>query len=527
MDEVNNYPKKMFNSQFYRFEIKILPYEGDEITLNPDALIQLVIEDDMFFWPKRGFIVFQNGFDTFEGAVDTEVLDGLLDAKQIQIYKDKNKQGFIFRNDGKDRISIKVKPIIAIPDADLANANDALEEPNDRGWLINISANIYDKEDPMVNKLTDKIKKLYFWDERYQKMLERNLEWSTATSKLNPNSYKNPYTLKDSERTLLTGEAIKDILVNNMGYTIDEDNFDKGSTKVFHNSPSDYNVWDNIDYLLSNHASEKKLKSENSDICIFTYDNFTDKFQLMPLQNILNKAGNDVNNPKEYQIEHLFLEDMAEMDTGSSAGSVWMAPFLDKLDMNKDVKMCKIKKYSFVDMAGIDSVNSIITTASHTYDSRTKTFIKNCRQSQIANIPNQIKNDYIQPYMLGGKGGASPYLNLNLNKIKNKKVANYYTPVPNKNVLNKLSYGKLVNKSFFLNQSILLELEGSTNRKIARFVGIDRLINNNTNEFNGKLCGQWLITYVKHNFYKNSYINELICIKPHTYEKINIREDIE
>jgi len=383
----------------------------------------------------------------------------------------------------------------------------------------------------MVSDLGSKIKKLYFWDEAFQKMLERDLYnkneaiWSTATSTLNENTTITNYDAKkasDFQREMYTGDAIRDIIVNYLGFDVDVENFDKGSTRLFHTAPANSNVWDNISYLLENHLSEIPLKSENYDLCVFIYDRFEKVFKLLPLSKIFEKAGKAVKAPGDYQIEHLILEDIGELKS-SPADKLWMAPILEQYDLKVDVKITKLKKYAFSDMAGVDSIRDMVTTAIHMYDHKNKTFVKSVSKSIISDLEESLKTDYIEPYLFY----RSPESHINMNAVKNKnlRVNHVFTPITSEKSAERRGHANLILKSILLNLCLTVELEGSTHRKPARFIGVDRLSNNNS-EFDYKLGGQWFVVNVKHNFFKNSYANEIVCVKPQVFDKIPVKEDI-
>lgn len=504
------------------FEISLLPYGGEEVFMNPDAVVQLVLEEDLFFWAMKGFIIFQNGYEMFERSIQKRSVMGILDASTLSQL---NADGYIFRNDGKDRIRIRVKPIKS-PYID----DPAIEEPPDSHWLIDFTGNIYDMEEPMVSDLGSKVKKIYFWDERFQKMLERDLYneeeaiWSTATSTLNESVQNNPnYDPKNAtnlEREMFTGDAIKDIILNYLDMSVDEESFDRGSTRIFHTAPANSNVWDNISYLLDSHLSELALKSSNYDVCVFIYDRYEDHFKLMPLSKIFEKAGDEIKTPGEYQIEHLLLEDMGRTD---QADRMWMAPIKEQYDPRIDVKITKLKKYSFSDMAGVDSMRDMVTTAVHTYDHKNKTFVKSVENSVISDIPEKLKTDYIEPNFLY----RNPETHINMNRIKNEnlRIKNAFTPISKLRCLDRKGHANLIFKSVLLNLCLTVELDGSTHRKVARFIGVDRL-SNNENEFDYKLGGQWFVVNVKHNFFRNTYSNELVCVKPQVFDTIPVEENV-
>jgi hypothetical protein len=520
-------PTKQFNTQQYRFEITFLPYGSKDVPVNPDSVVQLVLEEQIIFWATKGFLILQNANEMFQRTIDTNTLNsGDMTAKQKQEIE-KIKNGYIFRNDGRDRVNIKIKPI-----KQPFSEDAEIEEVPDKSWLIDFTGNIYDVEEPMVSDFGSKVKKLYFWHEDWQKMLESNCYtqekgiWSTATSKSNPSvKNKDPAQLSDEERKMFTGDAIRDLFENTLGFEIDENNFDKGKTKIFHTSAEGWSCLDNIYYLWENHLSEHELPSGEFDVSIISYDNDTKKYQFLPLSKIFEKAGDFVNTPGEYQIEHLILEDVTHSKK-TQGGEKWMAPILKEYDpeFQKDIKVHKLKKYSFTEMAGVDSMRDLITHSIHTYDRKNKTFVKITENAQVKDLPTYLQDDYITNKFLK-VGDNNTFISLNEIKTKNIKTKNVFTPISNRDVANRLGHGNLIFKSIFFNLCLTVELEGSTNRKVARFIGVDRLQNNN-NEFDYQLGGQWLVTRVNHNFFKNTYVNELNLVKHQIYDKINFNSEI-
>jgi hypothetical protein len=508
---------KSFNLQNTLFEVSLLPYEGEEVFINPEAVIQLVLEDNFFLFSKRGYIVFQNSYEMFERKLNKKNLVGVMGAKDLS---QTNEEGYIFRNDGKDRIKLKIKTT----KSKNSNAEDLNDTPDDP-WLIEFTGNIYDFEDPSINEISSKVKKLYFWDEKFQKMVEKNLDWSSATSELNENIKSSEYDPKfatDEQKKVFTGDGIKDILKNKLKFEVDEENFDKGETKIFHTAPSNTNFWENILYLLNNHYSSTILKSGNNDLSFLIFDDVSEKFQLTPLSKIFEKAGNEVNTPKEYQIEHFLLEDIGNLE--GTTNTNWMAPILKQYDPKIDVKIVKLKVYNFSDMSGVDSFKKLITTPAFNYNFKTKTFTRKVDKSLIKDIPSVLEKDYVEDVFLGKK--ASSHINLNKVKNENLSVNNVFTPISNLKILERISHGSLLLNSIFFNLCLNIQTEGATLRKSGKFVGVDRLTPNET-EFDYKLGGQWFIVNVKHNFYKNSYVNEITCIKPHTYKKIDSTQEVE
>ena len=515
---------KSFNTQKYYIEVKMWNPDGYSLTLNPQAIMHMVIEDDLHFWPVRGFLVYENPFEIIERKFvsdqdikntygDSQTSTDLLGVK-----------AYIFRNDGRDYLDITIKPEVSqTPNEDLS-VTTLPDEP----WKLEYHCVIYDKEDIDVNNLTQKLKKFYFWDVDYQKMLDQKIEWSTATSDQNPtkrqkgNNYI-PSLATDEERMMYTGTAIKDILDSNKFYTSD-DIFDKGSTQIFNTNYNDRNIWENVNYLLQHHMSEKTKAdtTEEVDVCVFSKNRYTGYFELEPLHSIFKKAGYQSNDPKEYQIEHLMMEDIGDVTTSISP---FKSPVLDKLDATKDVKINKLKKYQFVDMSAGDSTNEMVTTPVYSYDFKTKTFSLNIADSNVITLTDKLNKIYIENKLLS-VNGTHPLLTLNNMKTNNTSIHPIYSVHSEKPIILRKGLGRLLYSGLFLNECLSFQLEGATIRKSGRFIAIDRQTNSD-NTLDYKLCGQWFITGVKHVFFHNMYLNEMVAVKMHTYDDLNLMTEVD
>jgi hypothetical protein len=239
----------------------------------------------------------------------------------------------------------------------------------------------------------------------------------------------------------------------------------------------------------------------------------------MPLSKIFAQAGKDPNLPGPYQIEHLFFDEV-----GTTSNTPFKAPFLTTLDSAKDIKQGKINEYQFVDMSGSDNTNQLVTRPVHSYDFKNKTFSINMANSNINILEEKIKRLYIDKKLLT-TGGSHPLLTLNKDKTDNKRINPSYSVRSDTNAINTQGLGKLLFTSLYLNQCLVFQVDGSTMRRSGRFVGIDRL-SFSDNNLDYKLCGQWFVTSVKHNFFHNMYNNEVTAIKIHSYKNLNIKKDV-
>ena len=510
-------PVKQFNGIQYHMELRIHNPDGDEWLLNPSAIDYLMIEDDLHFWPIRGHFVYQNPHDYIERKMAPNVdLDGSVTAKlKLNSLKDP----YLFRNDGRDYLDITIYIL----------TDESHTLPKEQ-WVMKYNCVIYDKEDLTSTNILTKKKKFYFQDIDYQKMLEQKIQWSTATSTLNPTYRKlkgayNPSQAADTDRKMTTGDAIKSILQDNNFKC--STNFDAGSTRILYSTFKDQNIWDNIDYLLANHMSTKSTTTtplDESDICIFDKDRYSGEFVLMPLNNFFKKAGNTAENPKEYQLEHMLLQEGVSIPSTSTNKAPVKVPTIFGTTFDKDYKSGLIKSYQFVDMSGDINTKLIVTTPVHTYDFKNKTFSINSENSNVETLVEKIKKNYIENKVLAK--GSYPLITLNKNKTSNKNIRPVYSVRSDKEAINKMGIGNLLNWSLFLNQCLKFEAIGLPLRQTGRFIGVDRA-SFSDNKMDYKLLGQWFVTNVKHIFNGNgSYNNEVIAVKLHTYDDLGIDKNV-
>ena len=122
-------------------------------------------------------------------------MEGFERAKDIDSF-------YYLRSDSRDEINIEMCPIVK------------KQHLPDKIWKIKNTFVIYDVEDLSHSDLSLKAKKLYFWDKKFQFLLEKNLQWSTATGKrFISDPCPEPIAhAKDEERAMFTGEAIASLL---------------------------------------------------------------------------------------------------------------------------------------------------------------------------------------------------------------------------------------------------------------------------------------------------------------------------
>lgn len=512
MDDPNNYN---FNNTDFDFEVKITN-GTHEIKLKPEAWDDLFLEEDIFQWFTKGSIIIKSPFETFERESDTAItLLGVDNTKLI--YK--------FRNDGRDTIYISILPKVA------ENQDGEFKE---NLWRIELECVIYDVEDFSHGNVSNKMKRLYFWEKTQQMMVEKNSEFSTAI--VGENKNKDSMFASNEDRSLKSGEAIGELLLNDEDFKKHAENYsakqkwDMGDeeNKIFYTSPSNYKFSEDLEELLQLHTSNTDNQFQP---CLFRMERPEKKgairqFSLMSLKDYFEKAGKDPHSPGEFQIEHLFLEESQENPSSSDPFPLQKAP-LGAASTDVDVKAedyTKLKNYQMVDFSGIDYSTRLHNRfiVSHNQkdgqfnidikDHRTEKFQEFAKTNILNNILTKQEDDrlLLTPYMKNGYNSMTSYS-------------------PHQKANTRLADGRNILLKYYLfsNLGISFSRRGMTIRQPGRFFALSKQ-SQNEKEHDGKMEGQYFIVNTIHHFSTStrSYLNSIIGIKTHTYEeKTKLTED--
>lgn len=541
--EIQNSIKKsgflhQIRDQLYYIEIWMYnQLNGEKPFAVPFSFVEgLAIEETLFDFNVKGWIVFNTNAEILERGAG----DGLSDAKR-------EKAPFIFRTDGRNKISIKIYPIPnntnPVP---IGPVEDKL--PKDK-WEMSFDCVIYDVEDLPTNSAQIKLRKFYFWDERYQYFLERNVEWSTSIqgreymiregllqSDLNN---KDIYQLKDIERAMPVPFAIKSLIEtaanpNNknrvkIGYkegsTIDKPdifldlfniNWDNGYTEkpnpvtgdredlVFYTSPANSCVLDDLNYLLDNAVSKK------GNPVFFRYgrSSVEKEWGLFGLEEIFQ-------NSRENQVEHLIIED----------GIPPQKPYVPRAfyEFNSDIQnfmsglASRIKEYKFSPMVSIDD-NKLLNMPLHNYNFSSGKYDIFSEENTVTKVADKLteagKNG------LYGLSQAGSHVLMNINNTKKEGIMLQNLNSYKKFVPSFLPKLIMMKDALFLNEALSFTANGLTIRTPGKFLFIDSLNSNENNPFDDRFLGQWMITKVVHVFSKTNYITEVVANKIDTFSKI-------
>jgi len=493
---------RLIGQQLWNQRVTLLNHEQPVFELAPHAIKLLTIEDSYLNWPLQGTIIIDARYESFERAFSDNFVH--------------------LRSDGRLEILIEIWP--SVRDGEL---------PDDI-WKIVFTGSVYDIEDIAHDNVTTKAKKLYFWDKRFQFIQEQTLQWSTATGK----RYKSPEVpapkahATDEERSMYTGEAIAS-LFEAAGFEefIDFDEWEMGACKISYVAKANWSVWDNIQYIMQQQISDDNI----NDICILDWSRAKEKIQLVPFWKIFELAGDSADAPGELQIEHLFFEarSMELRDEKPRQTSPWKAPYLSAAASKSiDIKISEyntILNYQFVQTSGIDSSKGLITKPVYSHWHNRKQFDVDVKENEI----KDIKKNYFTPNYVDKLLGKEPVFVLNKTKTEQLAIEPVFSPIstlnPETDRLGRSVFGKgkILYAGIYLNQCMVVRLQGSTHRLAGTFVGIDRLNEDSDTDYDYQVCGQYLVVEVKHIMRQQSYVTDLTLVKINAYDKLkNSNEEI-
>lgn len=476
---------------------------------------QLVLEERLEKWGIGGYIVLENDYEILErGApsyVDSSMTGGGNSSPGFSA-------PFLFRSDGRNRMFIKIFPYNTLGD----NISEPLPQEY---WEMCYDCVIYDVQDISRNEPGKKYRAYYFRDEREQMFLERNIEWSTAL-KAKPGA-------KDIDRTMYGNDALQDIISTagtvtgdpiKIGYdqtgsidkpNLDIDVFDSNawapsptdpSAKLFYTSPGNSCVMDDINYILSRTKS-----ADNYPVFLQLGRTQDDKtWKLIPLSVYFKLS-------QKNQVEHLVISDGA--DSSNSP------PTIPRADGSKGSSVrnfmsgtaSMITNYQYAPMVATDDT-LLCNSPLFNYNFKDTTyniFFKDNKITEVLNSADKMANSGLFTFKQG-----NGQIQLNINKTKQVGLAtkNYFATenfflkdLPKLNMLKDL---------IFLSGAIYFQVLGLTIRSPGRFVFIDRMGSGDSNGFDDRFLGQWMITKVTHFFSKNKYVNDVIATKIDSYGSI-------
>jgi hypothetical protein len=533
-----------FNELEYEFEIILDNGAGASDTsrfiINPNAIVNLVIEETLADWVTRGYITLYYAFDAIENTskVKTTTIDG------------STVPNYIFRNDGNDNLYIRLFP----------NLKPTGLEVDPLHWELLYKFSIYDVEDITLPESEDKAtsanmkcKKFYFWDSWYQKMITNTMEYSTAQT-----AQVASLAPLDSDRSVPTGIAIKDIITKALG-DIDNDIpyilslaggpnnlWDEGKSNIFYTAPAYNNAYETLIDVYNRHVSSKFINSSKirsasigprgasakgntvNDFAILTKERGPQRgdygyFTLQPMSNYFEKAGKSA--PGEYQIERFLVQDLG----GGTGVKIKRSPESTTQSLQKDFKLnqySQISSYTFVDISPLTNATNFANRAIYSFDFKNRIYNVEFNNNTAKAAREFISKRYINNVLTNSTSNLEKLFLITLDTNKQtrnvKPIFDNYGGNDSNDFIVRQANGiqKILKVGVFQNTCIHFRTLGSTNRRPGRFIAIDKEVPVDDNSFNNRLYGQWFVINVKHIIENGIYYNEIAAVKLHRYKTL-------
>lgn len=513
----------VLNNHLYEWEVYFVNSTGRVLKVPVTALKELKIEETLATWVSKGSITvnFDNDLAESYGS-------------------------YVFRNDGEDLLRVRLIPKNdpKYPDLNITK----------KQWELNYIFSIYDVQDvsPQTRGNTDsatvtRLKKFLFWDIRYQLLISRNLQYSTAESGeagIN-NGFGNFQTendlLRDENRSISTDLAIDEIIkrafgddpvLSLTGKDFDtKENWDTGLTNIFYTSGAMENAYEDLMYLYSRHVSSEF----QDDVCILSVERNEGgigAITLKPLTRYFANAGS--KEPGKYQLEHLFFRTDIQ-STESETTKDYRAPILTNKttgrsgnDMTRDIKINDfniIDKYEFVDISPIVNTTNFVSRPVHSFDFKNRTYNIDFQKNSLDAAISKFSDQYVSRLYTNRSSSSNNFL-LNTNtptKTVNSNIQPTFSlygdsEVPESRIPDGLH--RILKTGLFQNTCINFVVPGLSFRKAGMFVGIDRLTGSTENTLDDKLCGQWFVINVQHIISAGMYYNIITAVKIHRFNPV-------
>lgn len=518
------------NSHKYYFKITISNGDANTqpVELSYYMVEELQIEEALFNWATTATLVLKNEYEFIERGVVDENKRTLTPSP------------FIFRHDGRNKVNVRIFPIVR----DEAAPVSIIPEQNE----INYDFVVYGVEDLPSTDQSKKRKKLLLWDERYQHFLERNVQWSTyyvaaelanTTETLPDISCKVGLAIKhliqtacgetkrsfaENSPALKVGYAPGDELKYSLAGDINNPNLPVASfstwddgpeeNKITYTSPATSNVIDDLNYLLKCYVSsiDREKKTGLGMPGILRLQRYTKLWTLTGLDQIYanstkdGEAGPDTIEKIEIQIQDeptIFGQKKAPLFKGGG-----------------DNFTSKILTYRFVNLKNTDDLN-LCNRPAINYNNSKCLWNIHFEKNTIDSVVSSLKTNFI-PKTFNDK--RHPGVLINLTKTKLNGLATYPEHIvlqsPSVDILPR---NDMISSSIFLNQALEFSSLGATPRTPGKFINIERAEHNNAdNDFERKFVGQWLLVRVVHTFFGDKYLNNTVGVKFNSFSELSI-----
>ena len=503
---INNDNTWNFNGQWYYIGIQ-LSNGTTQLPIHPASIISLSITESIY----SIFSSIELVLDSSSNMIDNAVMN-----MDNQLKERVFSQSFNFSADSNEQFFIAITPI------------DADKNPLPTKYAIYGTYYIYDEDEALLGKGSEKQKIFYLRDVREQKLLQSNLQWSTT--KVLRSTEKYNYSLAhvgNSNRQVKTGTAIKHLLstvldtpqMRNENKGIDPD-WNEGETAVYYSSPCQSTAYDDLEYLLDRHISTGQL-----DNCILKSER-NHNFSLRSVENYF--ALGHIKDDIAPLICDAFVGESGNFNTSKDPDVVGNVIPSHAFTENDLLKFDGLDSFSLLHVANTDSNNELISNIVHSIDQSSKNnigqFNIECDKHHITNVKSKMQDLYANK-MPGSTGDmkASAILPINERKFDNMMVNHSTGPSGTTNQRLHAGINNTLRKALYFSPSINIEVPGMSHRTTCRFILLSLRNADKDAPLTKLLVGEWFISKINHAFIfpKNAYINNISCIKPHASEELS------
>jgi hypothetical protein len=511
------------NNQFYYIEITLYNQIQGQLPLNvPFFLVEsLTIHESLFNWAVKGEIVFNTDFEVFSrGAPDS------------------NKPPYIDRNDGRNRVHIRIHPVdVTMTDGNITEGSTETKFPTSH-WEMDHDFIVSEIKDIPVDNNQRKKRMYVLIDEKKQIMMEKNLEWSGELLALKKQNLPLNTILKDSEAVLNPNEALKELLTListngdtmpkiNVGFDgngdiqkpniefdkIDEANWDVGNpeNKVLFYTTAKKNALEDINSILAHCVSYDGFPvildyGRSSEDKAWTLKSLTEYFK----------------NSTQEQVEKLIIEDgLMPLEDLSVSPYVSRAYNGESGPINNfsSIAASRITSYKYSPMAPIDD-NRIQNSPLYYWDEHTGYFNAKKQNNSIIKVVEKL-DELAKSGLYSFQQGNNAQILLAVNRTKSSgQMTNPQSALNGPYSSHVSPLISMIMDSLFLGQSISFQCLGLTLRSPGKFIFIDRLGAGEKNAFDDRFLGQWMITDVSHLFTQDTYTTQVFANKIDSFSSV-------
>ena len=509
-DSTSSISNEYLDDRAFKFLVYLWNNDERGIKIPRGSIQELVVNDDITRWYQTGHLVFKNPRDAVERVNKKYSGGSTADVSPMR-----------WRGDGRDYIYIEIDIPIS---EDILNS----ESLNNEVYTFRFIGSVVDTQDVLGQNPDGKLKKIYFWDYRQEIMASRSLSWSAAKAskkkEANITNYKSLHLVSDEERSIYTGDAIKDIITKSLQTSKTQPEFETdfsiGGVKTEYVSPANSKASDDLEYMIGEHVHDTK----NREPCLLRCNRYTDKWSLLPLSEYYKRCYiKDKDFPGEFLYDRFYLGDQSNQDEVTQ--NTQRIPENYTGTNNAFIDSNIIDDFEFAVPTAQDNNVMFSTTVVHIYDFKQKQFHIRLEESD-----SQANREYLQKSVLSNtKTDGEPGTSIVLNNAKkeNKIVTHTFTNKSSKAGEALAGRNPMLKGAVFHGNTIKFSCKGFPSRQAGRFISIDRDTGLADSEFDDKVLGNYLVTNVSHVIDGESYTNEVVAVKPYTYKTHEYNEDIQ